>query len=65
MSEVTAGLVGTSRYDRFRGRLMWPIRDATGDTIGFGARRLFDDDRIDAEQLFAALHSVPAAPTRH
>jgi DNA primase len=48
---VTAGLVGTSRYDRFRGRLMWPIRDATGDTIGFGARRLFDDDRIDAKYL--------------
>ena len=48
---VTAGLVGASRYDRFRGRLMWPIRDATGDTIGFGARRLFDDDRIDAKYL--------------
>lgn len=32
-------------YDRFRGRLMWPIRDVTGATIGFGARRLFDDDK--------------------
>jgi DNA primase len=31
-------------YDRFRGRLVWPIRDLSGDTIGFGARRLFDDD---------------------
>ena len=31
--------------DRFRGRLMWPIRDITGDTIGFGARRLLDDDQ--------------------
>lgn len=30
--------------DRFRGRLMWPLRDITGDTIGFGARRLLDDD---------------------
>ena len=30
--------------DRFRGRLMWPIRDITGDVIGFGARRLFEDD---------------------
>ncbi len=32
-------------YDRFRGRVMWPIRDMTGRTIGFGARRLFDDDQ--------------------
>jgi DNA primase len=31
-------------YDRFRGRLVWPIRDVTGATIGFGARRLRDDD---------------------
>lgn len=32
-------------YDRFRGRLVWPIRDIAGDTIGFGARKLFDDDQ--------------------
>ncbi|MEV0290948.1 MULTISPECIES: DNA primase [unclassified Kribbella] len=38
-------------YDRFRGRLMWPIRDATSEVIGFGARRLFDDDRIEAKYL--------------
>lgn len=31
-------------YDRFRGRLTWPIRDVTGATLGFGARRLRDDD---------------------
>ena len=31
-------------YDRFRGRLVWPIRDLGGDVIGFGARKLFDDD---------------------
>jgi DNA primase len=30
--------------DRFRGRLLWPIRDRKGDVIGFGARRLRDDD---------------------
>ena len=38
-------------YDRFRGRLLWPIRDASGDTIGFGARRIFDDDKIEAKYL--------------
>lgn len=32
-------------YDRFRGRIMWPIRTIAGETIGFGARRLFDDDQ--------------------
>ncbi|MEU8054362.1 DNA primase [Micromonospora haikouensis] len=45
---VTAGLSRPSRsgtlIDRFRRRLMWPIRDITGDPIGFGARKLFDDD---------------------
>ncbi|WIB78966.1 DNA primase [Curtobacterium sp. MCPF17_002] len=45
---ISAGLVSQgdrSPYDRFRGRLMWPIRDVTGATIGFGARRLLDDDK--------------------
>ena len=45
---VTAGLSRPARsgslIDRFRRRLMWPIRDITGDVIGFGARKLFDDD---------------------
>lgn len=43
-----AGLVSQGQrgvYDRFRGRLVWPIRDITGQTIGFGARRLYDDDQ--------------------
>jgi DNA primase len=31
--------------DRFRGRLVWPIRDISGDTIGFGARKLLEDDQ--------------------
>ena len=30
--------------DRFRGRLIWPIRDLTGDVIAFGARRLAERD---------------------
>jgi DNA primase len=45
---ILAGLAKEARsgslIDRFRRRLMWPIRDLTGDVIGFGARRLFDDD---------------------
>jgi DNA primase len=45
---VTAGLLGRGErgdvYDRFRGRLVWPIRDVTGSTLGFGARKLLDDD---------------------
>jgi DNA primase len=32
-------------YDRFRNRVIWPIRDVTGQTIGFGARRLSEDDK--------------------
>ena len=44
---ITAGLLGQGdrgAYDRFRGRLVWPIRDVTGQTLGFGARKLRDDD---------------------
>jgi DNA primase len=51
---VASGLAGRGQrglYDRFRGRLVWPIRDVTGDVVGFGARRLFDDDRIEAKYL--------------
>ncbi|MFC7532168.1 DNA primase [Actinoplanes sp. GCM10030250] len=33
-----------SLIDRFRRRLLWPIRDLSGDVIGFGARKLFEDD---------------------
>ncbi|WP_297451399.1 DNA primase [uncultured Corynebacterium sp.] len=32
--------------DRFHRRLMWPIRNMSGDVIGFGARKLFDDDNL-------------------
>jgi DNA primase len=30
--------------DMFRGRLLWPIRDLTGETIAFGARKLDPND---------------------
>ncbi|MEN9749747.1 MAG: hypothetical protein RL149_825 [Actinomycetota bacterium] len=39
---VTKGDKGI--YDKFRGRLIWPIKDSTSQVIGFGARKLFDDD---------------------
>jgi DNA primase len=44
---LSAGLAGRGRHglvDRFRGRLIWPIRDLAGDVIAFGARKLADDD---------------------
>ncbi len=43
----TAGLSkeGTKGpIDRFRNRLVWPIKDITGDVVGFGARKLAADD---------------------
>ena len=46
---ITAGLLGKGDrgdvYDRFRSRLVWPIRDVTGQTVGFGARKLLDEDQ--------------------
>jgi DNA primase len=44
---ITGGLASQGRrgpIDRFRGRLIWPIRDLTGDVVGFGARRLSERD---------------------
>ncbi|MFG2827929.1 DNA primase [Streptomyces sp. NPDC048434] len=44
---VLSGLSQEGRrgpIDRFRGRLMWPIRDIAGEVVGFGARKLRDDD---------------------
>ncbi|MEV7546801.1 DNA primase [Streptomyces sp. NPDC089915] len=45
---ILSGLAQDSRsgkpIDRFRGRLMWPIRDISGEVVGFGARKLREDD---------------------
>ncbi|MEU6544051.1 DNA primase [Streptomyces sp. NPDC046859] len=44
---VLSGLSQEGRrgpIDRFRGRLMWPIRDIGGDVVGFGARKLYEAD---------------------
>src|SRR3984893_8768545 len=37
--------------DRFHRRLLWPIRTSAGEGIGFGARRLFDDDPMEAKYI--------------
>ncbi len=37
--------------DRFHRRLLWPIRVSSGEVIGFGARRLFDDDQNEAKYV--------------
>jgi DNA primase len=37
--------------DRFHRRLLWPIRTSAGEVIGFGARRLFDDDPMEAKYV--------------
>ena len=31
--------------DKFRNRLTWPIRDISGDVVGFGARKLASDEQ--------------------
>ena len=44
---VKAGLARQGRrglIDMFRGRLMWPVRDLTGETVAFGARKLDPGD---------------------
>jgi DNA primase len=44
---LLSGLASQGRrgpVDRFRGRLLWPIRDLTGDVIAFGARKLTAED---------------------
>jgi len=44
---LAAGLASQGRrgpVDRFRGRLVWPIRDLTGEVIAFGARKLDPED---------------------
>lgn len=38
-------------YDYFRGRVTWPIRDSTGRALGFGARKLYEDDSIGAKYI--------------
>ncbi|GAA1968809.1 DNA primase [Nocardioides panacihumi] len=48
---VVAGLSRQNRWDVFQGRLVWPIREPGGDAIGFGARKLFEDDRMSGKYV--------------
>jgi DNA primase len=44
---LTGGLAGRGRHgvtDKFRGRLIWPIKDLAGDVLAFGARKLAAED---------------------
>ncbi len=46
-----AGLIRENGRDFFVGRLLWPIRDSASSTLGFGARRIHDDDRLPAKYI--------------
>lgn len=48
---VAAGLVNRRGNDTFAGRLMFPLADPRGRVVGFGARRLRDDDPIAAKYV--------------
>lgn len=46
--QALAGLLSKGEkgyYDRFRGRVLWPIRDANSQVVGFGARKLYPEDQ--------------------
>ncbi|MBC7678061.1 MAG: DNA primase, partial [Pseudorhodobacter sp.] len=48
---ITGGIASQGRsgaIDRFRYRLVWPIRDISGEVIGFGARKLSTDPKDDS-----------------
>lgn len=38
-------------WDFFQGRVLWPIRDSSAGVLGFGARRLYDEDRLPAKYI--------------
>ncbi|GAA4877020.1 MULTISPECIES: DNA primase [Saccharopolyspora] len=51
---IKGGLAKEGRrgpIDRFHRRLLWPLKDLSGDVVGFGARRIFDDDPIEAKYV--------------
>jgi DNA primase len=48
---VAAGLVNRRGNDYFSGRLVFPLADPRGRVLGFGARRLHEDDPIPAKYV--------------
>lgn len=48
---VSAGLVNRRGNDYYAGRLVFPLADARGRVLGFGARRMRDDDPIPAKYV--------------
>ena len=63
---VEAGLLiqveGKEPYDRFRGRLMIPIRDARGRVIAFGGRVIGDGDASTGSAQAAKYLNSPDTP---
>ena len=63
---LTAGLLVESDrggYDRFRGRLMFPIRDDRGRVVGFGARALESPHGETSDSAGAKYINTPQTPT--
>jgi DNA primase len=48
---VASGLVNRRGNDYYAGRLVFPLSDGRGRVLGFGARRLRDDDPIPAKYV--------------
>lgn len=48
---VQGGLVRDRGWDFFQGRLLWPIKDSATSVLGFGARRIHEDDRLPAKYV--------------
>ncbi len=42
---------GRGYYDRFRGRIMFPIRDVHGSTVGFTGRALREEDYVGGKYI--------------
>lgn len=48
-AELAVQIERGALLSRFTGRLVWAIRNPFGKAIGFGARRLYDDDRLPSK----------------
>ncbi len=38
-------------FDAFQGRLLWPIKEISGEVVGFGARKMFDEDFMSGKYV--------------